>query len=189
MDEALSLPTERAATVALRTQQIIAGESGVANTVDPVAGSYFIETLTSRIEQKAKELIETIDRMGGAVRAIEEGYVQREIQDSAYRYQAEIESGERGIVGVNRHADSGGASIPIHRLDPALEKAQVERLRQFRAGRDAARALSALDALETGARGAANLVPLILDAVESRATLGEIADRFRAVFGAYTVVK
>ena len=189
MDEALSLPTERAATVALRTQQIIASESGVANTVDPVAGSYFIETLTSRIEQKAREKIEAIDRMGGAVRAIEEGYVQREIQDSAYRYQTEIESDERGIVGVNRYADSGGATIPIHRLDPALEKAQIERLHRFKAGRDTVRARGALDTLEAAAKGADNLVPLILDAVESGATLGEIADRLRAVFGAYTVVQ
>ena len=127
--------------------------------------------------------------MGGAVRAIEEGYVQREIQDSAYRYQTEIESDERGIVGVNRYADSGGATIPIHRLDPALEKAQIERLHRFKAGRDTVRARGALDTLEAAAKGADNLVPLILDAVESGATLGEIADRLRAVFGAYTVVQ
>ncbi|HEY3176172.1 MAG TPA: methylmalonyl-CoA mutase family protein [Candidatus Polarisedimenticolia bacterium] len=186
MDEALSLPTERAATVALRTQQIIAEESGITNTVDPVAGSWHVEAMTSRIEEKALELIEAIDRMGGAVRAIEEGYVQRQIQEAAYRYQTEIEQGERGIVGVNRYADRGGASIPIHKLDPALEREQVVRLRAFRARRDSARAKMALSGLAAAASSPQNLLPHILEAVESGATLGEIADTLRGVFTTYT---
>ena len=186
MDEALSLPTETAATVALRTQQILAEESGVANTVDPVGGSYYIESLTTRIEQQARETIEAIDRMGGAVRAIEEGYVQQQIQDAAYRYQQEIESGQRGIVGVNRYADDRATSIPLHRLDPSLEKEQTERTRALRARRDPASVARALEALGEAARGDTNLLPLILDAVEARATLGEIADSLRKVFATYT---
>jgi methylmalonyl-CoA mutase N-terminal domain/subunit len=185
MDEALALPTEQAATVALRTQQIIAEESGVTGTIDPVAGSWFIETLTTRIEQEARDLIATIDRMGGAVRAIEDGYVQQQIQDAAYRYQAEIEQGQRGIVGVNRYAGGDAPSIPIHRLDPALEREQVDRLRAFKARRDAAKTAGALSALEAAARGTENLLERILDAVESGATLGEIADTLRAVFATH----
>ena len=185
MDEALSLPTETAATVALRTQQIIAEESGIANTVDPVGGSYFIESLTRRIEERARELIVTIDRLGGAVRAIEEGHIQKEIQEAAYRYQVEVESGRRGIVGVNRYVDDRGVSIPLHRLEPALEQDQVKRLRALRARRPAGAVTASLAALEASARGGDNLLPRILDAVESLATLGEIADTLRKVFATY----
>jgi len=186
MDEALSLPTQTAATIALRTQQILAEESGVANTVDPVGGSYFIEALTTRIEDKARGMIEAIDRMGGAVRAIEEGYVQKQIQDAAYRYQQEIESGARGIVGVNKYSEDRKVCIPLHRLDPSLEKDQVVRTRALRQRRDAACAARALEALEAAARGDGNLLPAILDAVEALATLGEIADTLRKVFATHT---
>ena len=186
MDEALSLPTERAATVALRTQQIIAEESGVPDTIDPVAGSHYVEAITSGIESKALEAIATIDKMGGAVKAIEEGYVQRQIQEAAYRYQVEIEQERRAIVGVNRYASGGKATVPIHRLDPSLEKDQVQRVRGLRERRDAARAGTALAALGDAASGSENLLPRILDAVESHATLGEIADTLRRVFSIYS---
>ncbi len=185
MDEALSLPTATAATVALRTQQIIAEESGITNTIDPVAGSYYIESLTSRIEEEASEKIAAIDAIGGAVVAIERGYIQQQIQESAYRYQAEIESGERAVVGANKYAGGGGTEIPLHRLDLDLERAQVERVRALRANRDAAGTASALQAVEEAARGAENLLPRILDAVEAHATLGEIADTLRKIFTTY----
>ena len=183
MDEALSLPTEKAATIALRTQQVLAEESGVAFTIDPFAGSYFIETLTAKIEQTARDLIRKIDEQGGAVRAIESGWVQQHIQDAAYRYQMEVESGERGIVGVNRHNEGQKTSIPIHQLDPSLEQDQVRRVKQLRADRDARRCEAALAALVETARGTGNLLPSILDAVEARATVGEIAVRLTSVFG------
>jgi len=185
MDEALSLPTENAATIALRTQQIIAEESGIASTIDPMAGSWFIESLTTRIETEARVTIEAIDAMGGAVEAIEEGWVQRQIQEAAYRYQVEIEEDRRGVVGVNRYGGAERPQVPIHRLDPALERDQVERLRRLKAGRDAARAAATLSALEQAARGSDNLVPRILDAVEARATVGEIAGTLRRVFSTH----
>ena len=183
MDEALSLPTERAATIALRTQQVLAEESGVASTIDPLAGSWFIESLTSKVEQAARDLIGRIDEQGGAVKAIENGWVQQQIQDAAYRYQMEVESGERGIVGVNRHTEGQKTSIPLHQLDPALEPGQVQRVKRLRAARDAKRWEETLAALEQTARGEQNLLPRILDAVEAHATVGEIAGRLRGVFG------
>ncbi len=186
MDEALSLPTESAATVALRTQQILAEESGVASTIDPLGGSWFIEALTARIETAARDLIDAIDERGGAVRAIEEGWIPQQIQEAAYRYQMEVEEGRRVIVGVNRHTDDEPASIPIHRLDPKTEEDQARRVAELRAARDAARCEAALAALERTARGTGNLLPGILDAVEARATVGEIAARLRAVFGRHT---
>ncbi|HYV85098.1 MAG TPA: methylmalonyl-CoA mutase family protein [Patescibacteria group bacterium] len=197
MDEALSLPTEKAATIALRTQQILAHESGIADTVDPLGGSYALESLTSALEAKASEYLAAIDRLGGTVAAIESGYQQREIQDAAYRTQQEMERGERVVVGVNRFAeepDGGPASsgpgpaapsIPIQRLDPGLETAQRERVKALRTQRDANAAAAALAGVEAAARGGANVMPAILHAVEARATLGEIADRMRAAFGAY----
>ena len=191
MDEALALPTERAAKVALRTQQLIAHESGAADVVDPLGGSYYIEALTSRIEEASSALILKIDALGGSVRAIEQGFIQREIQESAYRYQQEVERGERVVVGVNRFREDGDAGIPLHRIDPALERGQVEKLREFRGRREreAARAggdaphTAALGRLERAAGGREKLVPFILEAVESRATLGEVSDTLRRAFG------
>ena len=185
MDEALSLPTQTAATVALRTQQILAEESGVANTVDPLAGSYFVEHLTSRIEKKARDLIAAIDEKGGAVRAIETGFVQQQIQDSAYRYQMEIERNERGVVGVNKYAESRDLTVPIHRLDSGLEMEQAARVQSLRKRRDNTRVQEVLDALGAAAGSDANLLPRILDAVEAYATVGEIADALRSVFGTH----
>jgi methylmalonyl-CoA mutase N-terminal domain/subunit len=195
MDEALSLPTEKAATIALRTQQILAHESGVADTIDPLGGAYAIEAITTALEAKAVEYLEAIDRMGGTVRAIEAGFQQREIQEAAYRTQQEMERGERVVVGVNAFAGEPGASadrahapaspIPLQKIDPRLEETQRERVRALRARRDAAAAGAALDRVEAAARGRDNLMPVILAAVEARATLGEIADRMRAVFGTY----
>ncbi len=197
MDEALSLPTEKAATIALRTQQILAYESGVGDTVDPLGGSWAIESVTSALEAKARGYLEAIDRCGGTVKAIESGFQRREIQEVSYRTQLELERGERVVVGVNRFVgDAGagaagpgtssqGASIPIQKIDPGLEEAQRERVRALRARRDAAATEAALLAVESAARGHDNLMPAILRAVEAFATLGEIADRLRAAFGAY----
>ncbi|HET6372341.1 MAG TPA: methylmalonyl-CoA mutase family protein [Candidatus Polarisedimenticolia bacterium] len=185
MDEALALPTERAATIALRTQQIIAEESGCADTIDPAAGSYFIEALTSRIEDRARDLIGGIDERGGAVRAIESGYIQQQIHEAAYRYQMEIESERRIVVGVNRFAGAEEATVPIHRLDPERERAQIERVRSLRERRNEERTRASLSALAQAARGPENLLPLILNAVELDATVGDIADTLRGVFGTH----
>ena len=186
-DEALALPTEESATVALRTQQIILHESGVANTVDPVGGSYAIEALTSRIEREASELLDRIDQAGGTLAAIESGYIQREIQDAAYRAQQAIDAGDSVVVGVNQFTDEAAAtpSTDVFRIDPEVERRQVERVRAVRAGRSEHEWRAAVDAVESAARGTANLVPPIIDAVEKRATLGEIADALRRVFGEY----
>ena len=187
MDEALALPTEQAATIALRTQQILAHESGVADTVDPLGGSYAIETLTSSIEEGVGAYLKRIDGIGGTVRAIESGFQQREIQEAAYRYQRMVEAGERVIVGVSRFAEEedGGPSIPLQKIDPRLEGDQRARLTAFRESRDGAAAESALQRLESAARGRDHLMPRILGAVEGRATLGEISERLREVFGAH----
>jgi methylmalonyl-CoA mutase, N-terminal domain len=189
-DEALALPTEESATIALRTQQIILHESGVANTVDPVAGSYAIEEMTTRIERAASELLDRIDQIGGTLAAIESGYIQQQIQDAAYRAQQAVDAGDAVVVGVNRftsgEASPGGQVRPnadLFRIDPEVERRQVERVRAVRAGRSERDWRSALDAIESAARGTANLVPPIIDAVEKRATLGEIADAMRRVFG------
>ena len=185
MDEALGLPTEHAALLALRTQQVIAHETGVGDTVDPLAGSYFVEGLTDAIERGARAYLEKIDAMGGAVRALEKGFQQREIHEAAYRWQKQVERGEQVVVGVNRFTEGDTAKPPILRIDPSLEKARVERLRALRSRRDADAAARALLAVEDAARSDANLMPAIVAAVEAEATLGEIADRMRAVFGAY----
>jgi methylmalonyl-CoA mutase N-terminal domain/subunit len=181
-DEALSLPTEESATLALRTQQILAYESGVADIVDALGGAYAIETMTDRIEAGARDYLGKIDRLGGMVPAIEQGYPQREIQDSAYRYQLQIERGERVIVGVNRF-QGASASVPILRVDPALEREQVARVQAVRARRDEAAARAACARVTEIARGNDNLMPPVLDAVRALATVGEISDALRAVFG------
>ena len=184
-DEALGLPTQESAQIALRTQQIIAYESGVTNTADPVGGSYYIETLTDRIENEVRAYIERIDRMGGALQAIESGFIQAEIQNAAFEFQRDIESGKSIIVGVNRYQMPGEASVPVFRIDPEIERAQVARVREIRATRDGAAWSAALDSLESTARGSENLMPRILDAAAANATVGEISDRLRAVFGEY----
>jgi methylmalonyl-CoA mutase N-terminal domain/subunit len=186
MDEALALPTEDAALLALRTQQIIAHETGVTNTVDPVGGSYAIEKLTDEIESRAKAYIARIDAMGGMLRAIETGYVQGEIQKAAYEYQRAIERGEQIVVGVNQFVAEKETPIPTMRVDPDLERAQVERVRALRARRDSVRADAAVAEVERRARSSENLMPAIAAAVEAYATVGEISDALRRVFGEYT---
>jgi methylmalonyl-CoA mutase, N-terminal domain len=185
MDEALSLPTEQAARIALRTQQVIAHESGVADTVDPFAGSYAVEEITTQLEQKAVEYIQKIDDMGGMLRAIENGYVQREIQEAAYDYQKAVETADAVVVGVNRFQSEEGEIIPILRVDPVIERQQVERLRAVREKRDSSAAKSALSKLEEAARGTGNLLPRILECVEAYVTVGEISNRLRTVWGEY----
>ncbi len=184
-DEALSLPTEESARIALRTQQVIAYETGVTNTVDPTGGSEHIEALTDSIEQDVGEYIRRIDEMGGALHGIETGYIQNEIQNAAYEYQRTIETGERIVVGVNRFQQDDKSSIPGFRLDPALERAQVEKLRQVRASRSQSVVDEKLALLEPAARDGSNLMPVIVDAAEAYATVGEISDRLRGVFGEY----
>jgi methylmalonyl-CoA mutase N-terminal domain/subunit len=184
-DEALALPTEAAARVALRTQQVIAHESGVADTVDPLAGSYAVEQLTSDLERLASDYIAKIDAMGGTLRAIETGYVQREIQEAAYRFQRAVESGDAVVVGVNRFRTEEADAPPTLRVDPSVERAQVERVGRVRARRDDGAAQAALARLEEAARGTENLLPRILSAVESYATVGEISHRLRRVWGEY----
>jgi methylmalonyl-CoA mutase N-terminal domain/subunit len=185
MDEALSLPTETAARVALRTQQVIAHESGVADTVDPLAGSYAIEHLTNEIERLAQDYIAKIDALGGMLRAIECGFVQREIQEAAYEYQRAVEQQEAVVVGVNRFQIEENEVIPTLRIDESIERAQVERLRAVRQRRDKQAAETALANLEQAARGTENLLPRLLAAVENYVTVGEISHRLRQVWGEY----
>lgn len=185
LDEALALPTERAALLALRTQQVIAQETGVANTVDPVGGSFAIEFLTNEVEAAARDYISKIDAMGGMLRAIETGYVQQEIQKSAYEYQQAVERREQIVVGVNRFQAEQGQPIPTLRIDPEIERSQVARLQVLRARRDAAKARSTVEEVERRARGSENLMPAILAAVEAYATVGEISDALRRAFGEY----
>ena len=185
LDEALALPTEQSALLALRTQQIIANESGVINTVDPVAGSYAIEKLTNEIESGAEEYIAKIDAMGGVLRAVEAGFVQQEIQKAAYEYQQAVDSGEQVVVGVNRFQTEEERPIPTLQIDPAVEAAQIARLNALRARRDTAKTKSALAEIERRARTTENLMPAILQAVESYATVGEISDALRRAFGEY----
>jgi methylmalonyl-CoA mutase N-terminal domain/subunit len=184
-DEALALPTEASVRIALRTQQVIAYESGVAETVDPLGGSYCVESLTSRIEAEAEAYLRRIDGMGGAVRAIEEGYVQQEIQDAAYAYQKAVESGERVVVGLNKFQVEEPRPTGLLKLDPAVGDRQTAALRALRGGRDGNRVKAALVAVGAAARGKDNLMPPILEAVKAYATLGEICDALRDVFGEY----
>jgi len=183
-DEALSLPTEESARLALRTQQIIAYETGVTNTADPAGGSEHIEALTDSIERGVGDYLKRIDELGGTLKAIETGFIQNEIQNAAYEYQREIESGARIVVGVNRFQQDE-RTVPTFRLDPALERSQVERLREVRASRSQPLVEEKLAALGQAARGGTNLMPPIFDAAEAYATVGEISDRLRAVFGEY----
>ena len=188
LDEALALPTEDSALIALRTQQIIAHETGVTATADPLGGSYAIEKLTNEIEEGARAYLAKIDAMGGTLRAIETGYVQQEIQRSAYEFQQAVDRGEQVVVGVNRfqsEADKAERAIPTLRIDPEIERAQVARLQALRARRDSSRVQAALGEVERRARGSENLMPAILAAVESFATVGEISDALRRAFGEY----
>lgn len=184
-DEALSLPTEEAARIALRTQQLVAFESGVADTADPLGGSYFIESLTDEVEKKAWEIINRIDAMGGSVGAIENGYMQDEIAASAFTYQKKIESGEKIIVGVNQFQVEKGEPIPGFKIDDHIRTVQSLKLEKLRSRRDAAKALSSLQQIALAAKDGRNLMPLVIEAVENLCTLGEIADILRKEFGEY----
>jgi methylmalonyl-CoA mutase N-terminal domain/subunit len=189
MDEALCLPSQEAVQIALRSQQLIAYETGVTDTVDPLGGSYYVEALTKEICERVEEYIRKIDEMGGAVDAIEQGYIQREIQDSAYQYQREIEKGERVVVGLNRFQVEEEKPTNLLRVDPAVRVSQIEKLEKLRAERDANTVEKTLSDLRQGAEGQENLMPLILEAVKSYATLGEICNVLRGVFGEYQQVK
>ena len=184
-DEALGLPTEDSARIALRTQQIVAYESGVTNSADPAGGSEHIEALTDSIERDVHAYLERIDSLGGTLRAIETGYIQSEIQNAAYDYQKAVESGARIVVGVNRFQQPEAQAVPTFRIDPVLERTQIERLREVRASRNGPLVEEKLATLEETARGTENLMPAILAAAEAHATVGEISDRLRAVFGEY----
>ena len=184
-DEALSLPTEQAARIALRTQQIVAFESGVPNSIDPLAGSYFIESLTDEIEKHAKGYLDKIEALGGMLKAIERGFVQQEIQNAAYEYQRAVDHNEATVVGVNRFAQEHENPVPIQRVDEALERKQVERVRALHSKRDPSAHRQAIAAVRDAAKTGENLMPKILDAVESYATVGEISDAMRSVFGEY----
>ena len=187
-DEALALPTEDSARLALRTQQIIGYESGVTAAIDPLAGSYYVETLTNEIEKRASEYLGKIDTMGGMLKAIERGYVQQEIQNAAYEFQKSVDSKEQVLVGVNAFQLEHEKPISLLKMDPELERHQVERLRAFRAKRDPAKAEAAVRKVDETARGGGNLVPVIVEAVESNSTVGEICDAMRKVFGEYKEV-
>ena len=184
-DEALALPTEQSARIALRTQQIIAFESGAPQTVDPLAGSYYIESLTNEIEMRADDYLGKIDAMGGMLKAIERGYVQQEIQNAAYQYQQAVDHAEAVVVGVNRFAIDHEKAVPTQHIAEGLEQKQVERLRALRAKRDAKPCQDAIRAVEEAARSSENLMPRILTAVEANATVGEISDAMRKVYGEY----
>jgi methylmalonyl-CoA mutase N-terminal domain/subunit len=184
-DEALSLPTEVAATIALRTQQIIAHESGVTNTVDPLAGSFYVEELTNQVEAAAWKLIEKIDALGGSVKAIEQGFIQEEIARSAYKYNKDIEDGSKVIVGVNKFTTKDKDSTPVFKIDDSIRQVQSDKLAKLRAKRDNAKATACLERIKGIASTDENLMPAVIDAVEHLCTLGEIADTLRGVWGEY----
>ena len=188
MDEAYCLPSEEAVQVALRTQQLIAYESGVADTVDPLGGSYYVEALTQEIVKRVQTYIDKIDELGGATSAIEKGFIQREIQDSAYRYQKEIEKGERVVVGVNKFQVDEQTPMDLLRVDPAVRISQIERLKTLKSERDNSKVRNMLSDLGKAAEGDDNLMPFIVAAVKAYATLGEICDELRRVFGEYQPV-
>jgi Methylmalonyl-CoA mutase, N-terminal domain/subunit len=179
------LPTEASARIALRTQQVIAFESGAPQTVDPLAGSYYIESLTDEIEKRAVAYLDKIEAMGGMLKAIERGYVQQEIQNAAYQFQQAVDREQAIVVGVNRFQTEHENGVPIQRIDPALEPKQVERLRSLRAKRNPETWQAALRAVEDTARTGENLMPRILASVEANATVGEISDAMRRVYGEY----
>ena len=184
-DEALALPTERAARIALRTQQLLAHEAGGTDTADPFGGSYFIESLTDELEERARELIARVDELGGAVAAVEQGFVQAEIENAAYRYAQEVEAGERVIVGVNRYEEAEPEEIELHRIDPEAERRQHERTSRVRAERDAAAAEESLARVREAASGTENLLPPLREALRVRCTIGEICNVLRDEFGMY----
>ena len=184
-DEALSLPTTAAASLALKTQQVVQEESGICDTVDPLAGSFFVETLTTQVEEAAWKLIEKIDAMGGAVQAIEQGFIQEQIASSSYAYQKAVESGEKVIVGVNKYQQEESTPIPILKIDENVQVQQIERLKAFKANRDQSKVNEKLAAVQDAARGTNNLMPYVIDAVENQCTLGEISHALRAVWGEY----
>jgi methylmalonyl-CoA mutase N-terminal domain/subunit len=184
-DEALALPTEQAAKTALRTQQVIAYESGIADTVDPLAGSYYVEYLTDELERRSRQLIEEIDALGGAVKSIEVGFYQDKIAQSAFNYQKRVDAKEEVVVGVNQFTENETIEPDTLKIDPILEKEQVERVRSLRDRRDNSKTSASLEAVKNAATGGENLMPHIVTAVENKATLGEIADVMRAVFGEY----
>jgi methylmalonyl-CoA mutase N-terminal domain/subunit len=184
-DEALGLPTEHAAKLALRTQQVIAFESGVTATVDPLAGSYFVETMTNEVEAAALAYIARIDEIGGAVAAVESGYMQDEIEQAAYEYAKAVESGDQIVVGVNRFAGEDAAEPEVFPIDPSLQRGQIERLRSLRASRDRSGVDAALEDVRAAARGTQNLLVPMREALRLRATLGEVSDALREVFGEY----
>jgi methylmalonyl-CoA mutase N-terminal domain/subunit len=186
MDETLALPTEHAATIALRTQQIIAEESGVANSIDPLGGSFFVEKLTNEMEEKALNYIQKIDEMGGMVKAVKRGYPQREIADAAFHFQRLVDAGEKRIVGVNCYTMQEEIQIPLLKIDEGVEKKQVARTREVRRKRSAKQVKSRIDALKDASLSNTNLMPLLLDAVREYATLGEICDALRETMGTYT---
>jgi len=185
MDEALALPSEKAARLALRTQQVIAHESGVANTVDPMGGSYFVETLTNETEEEAYRYFHKIEDMGGVIPAIENGYLQREIADASFEYQRRIDTGDQVIVGVNEYVMDEPVEIPILEMDPQGERQQIERLEELRRSRDGHEAARTLRALEGACRDGQNVMPYLLEAVNAYCTLQEMCDVMREVFGVY----
>jgi methylmalonyl-CoA mutase N-terminal domain/subunit len=185
LDETYALPTEEAVRIALRTQQIIAYESGADRVADPLAGSYYVEYLTDEMEKRALDYIRRIDEMGGMLRAVEEGFPQKEIAESAYRWQREIESGDRIVVGVNEFRTAEDAPIPLLRIDESVARSQVARLQAVRAERSADRVRETLAGVEAACRGGTNVMPPIIEAVKAYATLGEVCDVFRKVWGQY----
>jgi methylmalonyl-CoA mutase N-terminal domain/subunit len=187
-DEALALPTENSARIALRTQQIIAYESGVPQTIDPLAGSYYVESLTSELERRAVEYLDKIDVLGGMLKAIEQGYIQQEIQNASYEYQQKVDNREQLVVGVNAFQVERETPVPLQRIDEALEHKQVERLRAFREKRNKTRWQAGISGVENAARDGGNLMPAIIEAVNSSCTVGEISDSLRKVFGEYKEV-
>jgi methylmalonyl-CoA mutase N-terminal domain/subunit len=184
-DEALSLPSEEAARIALRSQQVIAFESGVTDTVDPLGGSYFIESLTTEVEEAAWKLIQKIDSMGGSVAAIEQGFIQNEIAKSAYEYQRNIETGEKIIVGVNKFRSEDKGDIPVMKVDDNIRTMQVQKLNHLRSNRDNAKIDQCLQLLNDKCNSGENIMPAVVEAVENKCTLGEIADTLREVYGEY----
>jgi methylmalonyl-CoA mutase N-terminal domain/subunit len=188
-DEALALPTERAATIALRTQQVIAAEAGVIDTADPLGGSFFIEAMTDELEARAWELIGRVDELGGAVEAIERGFVQGEIEQAAFAWQQQVEAGERVIVGVNRFQGGDEERVELQQIDPEAERRQLERTARVRAGRNAGEAGAALAAVRETARGEANLLPALREALRVHCTVGEICETLRAEWGMYDSVR
>ncbi|MGZ4412680.1 MAG: methylmalonyl-CoA mutase family protein, partial [Gaiellaceae bacterium] len=185
-DEALALPTEHAVRLALRTQQVIAHETGVTSTIDPLGGSYYLEHLTSELERQAYEYFARIERIGGVVEAIRQNFFQSEIADASFRYQSEVEREQRIVVGVNRYQQAEETPVPTLKIDPALERQQVERVRALRERRDAAAAAAALSALKSAAaEERANLMPLLIDAARAYVTVGEICDTLREVWGVW----